>query len=332
MRRRARRRRTGTGPVLKDAENAGNRVAKNLRHLRKWARREGVTCFRVYDRDIPEVPITIDWYEGRAVLNDFRKSYEDRGEEAEAAWLDAVAAAVAQALELEPAHLFVKRRERMAGRRESGGRQYERLGDRGAWHEVGEGGHRFAVNLSDYLDTGLFLDHRITRARVGAEAAGKRVLNLFCYTGSFTVYAAGGGAASSLSIDLSRTYLDWAADNLALNKVDPRRHELRHGDVRELLDELAVARARFDLAVVDPPTFSNSKRMDGTFDVQRDHPDLLAAVARVLAPGGVIWFSTNHRRFHADFPPAWRASDETRATIPPDFRDAKIHRAWRIEV
>jgi 23S rRNA (guanine2445-N2)-methyltransferase / 23S rRNA (guanine2069-N7)-methyltransferase len=315
------------------ADALRNRVAKNLRHLRKWARREGVTCFRIYDRDIPEVPITIDSYEGRIVVNDYRKAYADRDEDAAAAWLDDMVAAAAAPLEVDAGAVFVKRRERMAGRRETG-RQYVRVGDAGAWFEVGEGGHRFVVNLSDYVDTGLFLDHRLTRARVGAEAAGRRVLNLFCYTASFTVYAAAGGAASSRSVDLSKTYLDWAADNLARNRIDRRRHVLEHGDVGEVLDALAASRDRFDLAIVDPPTFSNSKRMDGTFDVQRDHASLLAAVARVLAPGGVMWFSTNHRRFQLELPASvasrWQVVDETRATLPPDFRDPRVHRAWRI--
>jgi 23S rRNA (cytosine1962-C5)-methyltransferase len=315
------------------AESLGNRVAKNARHLRKWAKREGVTCNRIYDRDIPEAPVTIDWYEGHAVLHDVRTQYSDRDEAAAAVWLDEVVAAAARALEIEPAAIHVKRRERMANRAETG-RQYGKLGETGVKLEVGEGGHRFLVNLTDYLDTGLFLDHRITRARVGAEAAGKRVLNLFCYTASFTVYAAAGGAASSISIDLSKTYLEWAAENLARNRIDPRKHDLRHGDVREALDDLALSRPRFDLAIVDPPTFSNSARMDGTFDIQRDHPSLLLQVAKVMDPGGVIWFSTNHRRFGLELParlaPTWKVTDETRATIPPDFRDAKIHRAWRI--
>jgi 23S rRNA G2069 N7-methylase RlmK/C1962 C5-methylase RlmI len=319
-----------TADPARDAAALGNRIKKNLRRLGPWARREGITAFRVYDRDIPEVPVTVEWYEGKAVLHDVRTPYADRDEGAAAAWLDAVAAAAAGALDLDRADLFVKRRERMAGRRETG-RQYGKLAARGVWHEVGEGGYRFRINLSDYLDVGLFLDHRITRARVGAEAAGRRVLNLFCYTGAFTVHAAGGGAASSLSVDLSPTYLDWAAANLAANRIDPRRHQLRQGDVRTVLDELAAARARFDLAIVDPPTFSASKRMTGTFDVQRDHPALLAAVARLMAPGGVLWMSTNHRRFRlAELP--WPHRDETAATIPPDFRDRKIHQVWRIEV
>ncbi len=286
-----------------------NRLRKNLRHLRKWARREGVTCWRAYDRDLPEMQVTVDLYDGKVVINDFRGDHD-------------IEALVAELLEVTPDDVFVKRRARMT---HQAGSQYERLGERAAWHEVGEGGHRFAVNLSDYVDTGLFLDHRITRARVAAESAGKRVLNLFCYTGSFTVYAARAGATSSLSVDLSNTYLDWAADNLARNAIDVRRHQLLHGDVRVVLDDL---RDRFDLAVVDPPTFSNSKRMDGNFDVQRDHVALLTAVARVMAPGGVIWFSTNLRSFTLDALP-WPFTDETRATIPPDFRDPRIHTAYR---
>jgi len=300
------------------AEALGNRLRKNLRHLRKWARREGVTCWRVYDRDMPEVPVTVDWYEGRVVVNDFGVDWDPT---------DAVVAA----LEVDPIAVYTKRRARMthhAGTADEA-RQYERLDERGARFEVGEGGHRFVVNLSDYTDTGLFLDHRITRARVAAEAGGKRVLNLFCYTAAFTVHVARAGAASSRSVDLSKTYLEWAGENLALNAIDPRRHVLEHGDVKVVLEELAAARARFDLAVVDPPTFSNSKRMDGTFDVQRDHAELLAAVARVMAPGGVIWFSTNLRSFQLA-PPPWPFTDETHATIPPDFRDPRIHRAYRI--
>ncbi len=301
------------------AEALGNRLRKNLRHLRKWAKREGVTCWRVYDRDIPDVPLTVDVYHcsgsAKVVLNDFGCAFE-------------ATPVVAELLEIAPELVFVKRRARMthkAGDADEA-RQYERLAERGAWFEVGEGGHRFEVNLSDYTDTGLFLDHRITRARVAAEATGKRVLNLFAYTAAFTVYVARAGAASSLSVDLSKTYLEWAARNLALNAIDPRRHVLEHGDVKVVLGDL---RDRFDLAVVDPPTFSNSKRMDGTFDVQRDHAELLAAVARVMAPGGVIWFSTNLRSFALDALP-WPFTDETRATIPPDFHDPKIHRAFRI--
>jgi len=309
----------------------GNRLAKRWRHLGVWARREGVTCFRVYDRDIPEVPLVVDWYEGRAVIGDRRRPRDDdeAGPADDAAWLERMVEAACAVLGVGADDVFVKRR---APQRHREGQQYERVAARGAWHEVGEGGRRFRVNLSDYLDTGLFLDHRLTRARVAAEAEGARFLNLYCYTGAFTVYAATAGAASSTSVDLSRTYLDWAADNLALNGVDPRRHALVQADVRAFLRGAADRGERWDLAVVDPPTFSHSKRMDYVLDLARDHAALLHDVARVLAPDGVIWFSTNRRRFALDAGAfaGWEIDDLTRRTIPPDFRDATAHRVWRM--
>jgi 23S rRNA G2069 N7-methylase RlmK/C1962 C5-methylase RlmI len=293
-----------------------NRVRKNARHLGKWARREGVTCWRVYDRDIPEIPLTIDRYEDALVINDYRAF--DR-EDADA-WLDDAVAAVAAAL--EAGEVFVKRRERLA--HHGAGQQYERQAERGAWRTVHEGGHRFRVNLSDYVDTGLFLDHRITRARVAAEPA-RTMLNLFGYTGAFSVYAAAAGMQTT-TVDLSNTYLEWAGENLALNRLTG---ELVRADVREFLADARHAHRRWDVVVVDPPTFSNSKRMDGTWDVQRDHAALLDDVLAVC--GGAVWFSTNRRRFKLELTdPSLAVSDMTRATIPPDFRDPKAHHAYRI--
>jgi 23S rRNA (cytosine1962-C5)-methyltransferase len=296
------------------AEMFANRVRKNARHLAKWAKRERVTCWRVYDRDIPEVPVTLDTYEGALVLNDYRIEQDDT------AWLDELAVVAKQTL--DASEIFVKQRERLAHRGDGG--QYERLDERGAWRVVNEGGHRFRVNLSDYIDTGLFLDHRITRARAGAERA-TSMLNLFCYTGAFSVYGAAAGMQTT-SVDLSKTYLDWARQNLELNQLDG---ELVHADVREFLVDARRDGRRWDLAIVDPPTFSNSKRMDYTWDVQRDHAALLDDVAAVT--NQVMWFSTNLRRFKL----AWTharatVSDETHATIPPDFRDQRIHHAFRI--
>ncbi|TMQ17728.1 MAG: SAM-dependent methyltransferase [Deltaproteobacteria bacterium] len=291
-----------------------NRVRKNARHLGKWASREGVTCWRVYDRDIPEIPVTVDSYEGALVINDYRAFDRDD------AWLDAAADAVTQVL--PPGEVFIKRRERLAHR--GAGQQYERQAEQGAWRTVGEGGHRFRVNLSDYVDTGLFLDHRITRARVAAEPA-RTMLNLFGYTGAFSVYAAAAGMQTT-TVDLSNTYLAWAGDNLALNGLTG---DLVHGDVREFLDDARRTGRRWDLAVVDPPTFSNSKRMDYTWDIQRDHRGLLEDVLAVTT--GIVWFSTNRRRFQLEVPdPALEVTDMTRATIPPDFRDARVHHAYRI--
>lgn len=293
-----------------------NRVRKNARHLAKWARREGVTCWRVYDRDIPEIPITVDTYEGALVINDYRAFERDD----EDAWLDAAVSAVRDVL--EPSEVFVKRRERLAHR--GAGQQYERQADHGAWRTVGEAGHKFRVNLSDYVDTGLFLDHRITRAKVAAEPA-RTMLNLFAYTGAFSVYAAAAGMRTT-TVDLSNTYLGWAAENLALNQLTG---ELVQADVREFLAEARRAGRRWELVVVDPPTFSNSKRMEYTWDIQRDHAALLEDVFAVCS--GVVWLSTNRRRFTLELPdPSLAVTDMTRATIPPDFRDPKIHHAYRI--
>jgi 23S rRNA G2069 N7-methylase RlmK/C1962 C5-methylase RlmI len=295
------------------AEMLANRVRKNARHLGKWARRTGTTCWRVYDRDIPEVPVTIDTYDGDLVVADYRIDAGDRG------WLDDIVAAARHALDAREA--FVKRHERLVDRR--AGHQYER-GAEDAWRVVAEGGHRFRCNLGGYLDTGLFLDHRITRARVAAEPCAT-MLNLFAYTGAFTVYAAAAGMQTT-TVDLSATYLAWARENLELNGL---AGELVRADAIEFLADARRAGRRWELAVVDPPTFSNSKRMDGTFDVQRDHVALLDAVAAVTTK--IIWFSTNRRRFRFE----WQRADativdETHATISPDFRDPRVHRAWRI--
>lgn len=301
---------------MTDMAMLANRVHKNARHLGKWARREGVTCWRVYDRDIPEIPITVDTYEGALVINDYRAFDGGDGD----AWLDAAVAAVTSAL--PPGDVFVKRRERFAHR--GADQQYERQSDQGAWRTVHEGGHAFRVNLSDYVDTGLFLDHRITRAKVAAEPA-RTMLNLFGYTGAFSVYAGAAGMQTT-TVDLSRTYLAWAAENLALNRLTG---ELVHADVRDFLADARRAGRRWDLVVVDPPTFSNSKRMDYTWDVQRDHPVLLRDALAVCT--GVVWFSTNRRRFRLALDsPTVAIADHTHATIPPDFRDGKIHHAYRI--
>ena len=291
-----------------------NRVRKNARHLGKWAKREHVTCYRVYDRDIPEVPVTLDTYEGALVLNDYRIEQHDT------AWLDELATAAKTTLDAR--EVFVKQRERLAHRGEGG--QYERQDDRGAWRTVHEGGHQFRVNLSDYIDTGLFLDHRITRMRAAAEPAAT-MLNLFCYTGAFSVHCAAAGMQTT-SVDLSNTYLDWARENLELNQLSG---EIIHADVREFLADARRAGRRWDLTIVDPPTFSNSKRMDYTWDIQRDHAALLDDVAAVTAK--VIWFSTNLRRFKLAWTePRAQVKDETHATLPPDFRDKRIHHAFRI--
>ncbi|MBA3461650.1 MAG: class I SAM-dependent methyltransferase [Deltaproteobacteria bacterium] len=301
-------------------EMFANRVAKTARHLAKWAKRERVTCYRVYDRDIPELPVTVDRYEDAIVLNDYR--YQDaQGERGGGDdWLHQVRDAAAEALGASEA--FVKQRERLTHR---DGQQYEKLDDAGDLRTVHEGGHAFRVNLSGYVDTGLFLDHRITRAKVAAES-GATMLNLFAYTGSFSVYAAAAGKQTT-TVDLSNTYLDWARENLALNKLGG---EVIHADVREFLADARRAGRTWDVIICDPPTFSNSKRMDYVWDVQRDHGALLDDLMEVWSGSGAVWFSTNKKKFVLDWSPQrGEVTDQTRATTPPDFRSTP-HHAFRI--
>jgi 23S rRNA (cytosine1962-C5)-methyltransferase len=306
-------------------DDFANRVHKNARHLRKWARRLGIEAYRVYDRDVPEFAVALDLYGPRAHLQEY-----DRGAQAgrthDEAWAQSVRAAAADALGMAPGDVVLKLRPKRRGHA-----QHEKTGAGGEDFIVMEGGHRFIVNLHAYLDTGLFLDHRDTRALVRSQARGKRFLNLFCYTGSFTVYAAAGGAASSLSLDLSNTYLDWARRNLELNGVDPSRHRLERADVLEWLEQAASSEAGFDLVVLDPPSFSASKSMRRTLDVQRDHPELLDRCARLLAPGGILYFSTNLRTFRLHSAAAARLQGEeiSARTVPEDFRNRRVHRCWR---
>ena len=238
--------------------------------------------------------------------------------------------AAAAELGVPPDRTFLKAR-----RRQREGGQYEKVGDRRATTWVKEGGLEFEVNLSDYVDTGLFLDHRQTRALVRAESAGKRFLNLFCYTGAFSVHAAAGGAAQTTSVDLSNTYLEWTRTNLARNGFrDAGRHRTVRDEARGFLEH-RVRRGEppFDLVVCDPPTFSRSAKSATPWDVERDHADLLELVARNLAPGGVVYFSTNFRRFHLAaerLASRYSIREITRQTIPEDFRDTRVHRAWRL--
>ncbi|MCB9539488.1 MAG: class I SAM-dependent methyltransferase [Myxococcales bacterium] len=300
-----------------------NRLRKNARHRRKWARRAGVSCYRLYDRDIPEVPLAVDWYDGRLHVAEFVRP-DDRDADEHEAWLDVVVARGAEALQVAPEAVYLKRRQR-----QKGASQYERQDGSGERFEVTEGGLRFWVNLRDYLDTGLFLDHRQTRAMVRAEAEDRRVLNLFAYSGTFSVYAADGGARATTTVDLSNTYCAWARDNLALNGHDGPQHRVEQADVLTWLDDTFERGDRFDLVVLDPPTFSNSKRMRDTWDVQRDHPELLASTLRLLSHGGVLYFSTNARRFRLEPPAGAAVTDLTAETVPPDFTK-RPHRCWRM--
>lgn len=303
-----------------------NRLRKNSRHWAKWAKRRNIHCYRIYDRDVPEFPVVLDIYEQKAHLQEFDTGWQI-SEEEHALWVESVRMAASEVLELPPAAIIFKQRQRQRGMA-----QYEKTGARGEDFIVHEGGHRFIVNLEEYLDTGLFLDHRNTRRLVQEKAAGKRFLNLFAYTGSFTVYAAAGGATRSTTVDLSNTYQDWARRNFELNGMDMTRHELIRADVFGFLNEEVKQGERYGLIVMDPPTFSNSKKMNGALDVQRDHTLLINQCLKLLTEDGELFFSTNLRSFQLD-----EAALETRQvaeisgqTIPEDFRNKKIHRCWLI--
>ena len=300
-----------------------NRLQKNLKLLGKWARREGVECYRVYDADMPEYAVAIDLYGDWVHVQEYAAPRTIEPEKAQARLFDALAA-IPQALGVDKSKVVVKRRER-----QSGTKQYTRQAAQGVFREVNEGGVKLLVNLTDYLDTGLFLDHRPLRLRIQKEAAGKRFLNLYCYTATATVHAAKGGARTTTSVDLSKTYLDWARRNLSLNGFSDK-NKLEQGDVMAWLE---ADRNEYDLIFIDPPTFSNSKRMEGIFDVQRDHVQLLDLAMTRLAPDGVLYFSNNFRKFILDEGLAARYSVEeiSAKTIDPDYaRNSKIHRAWRL--
>lgn len=320
-----------------------NRLEKNIKRLAKLAQRAQVSCYRLYDADMPEYSFAIDRFEAVA-SGDLHLHVQ---EYAAPASIDADAArrrrrealsSLPGALQIAPERIHLRLRQR-----QSGSEQYQRQSAappstaEQRTLTVQEGGLKFLVNLDDYLDTGLFLDHRLTRARLRERARGARFLNLFCYTASASVYAASGGASSTVSVDLSNSYLDWAAANFKLNGLDPAQHRLQRADCREWLREAAQQPAggalAFDLIFLDPPTFSNSKRMQGVLDVQRDHPELIEMCMRLLAPGGLLLFSTNAQRFRPD--PAleqrWQVTDISAQTLPFDFeRNRRIHRCFEI--
>lgn len=302
-----------------------NRLTKVFRHLKKLARRQNIACYRVYDDDIPEFPFSIELYEDKVYVAEYQRRH-GMEEEAHETWLDGCLELISKVLEIPLDHIFVKQRQRKQNRQA----QYEKLSFESQEMIVHEAGLKFKVNLSDYLDTGLFLDHRITRGMVREEAKDKKVLNLFCYTGSFSVYAAAGGAAQVTSTDLSKTYLSWAEENMRLNDIDVSKHEFVHADVLQYLDILKLN--TFDLVIMDPPTFSNSKRMKDFLDIQRDHVTLLNKVLLATKKGGVIYFSNNYRRFILDEAQIEASSirDITTPTTPFDFQQKLIRKCYRI--
>ncbi|MDT8449292.1 MAG: bifunctional 23S rRNA (guanine(2069)-N(7))-methyltransferase RlmK/23S rRNA (guanine(2445)-N(2))-methyltransferase RlmL [Wenzhouxiangellaceae bacterium] len=313
-------------PRVPPAEDLANRVHKNLRRLKKWRVREDVTCYRVYDADIPEYALAVDVYETDdgpwLHVQEYAPPASVDARSARAR-LRAALGALPPAMDVPAERMVFKVRRRQRGRA-----QYEKHGTTGRFLTVREGPCRLLVNLTDYLDTGLFLDHRPIRRWLGEHAGGKRFLNLFCYTGAATVHAAKGGARETVSVDLSNTYLDWLKRNLTLNGLDRERHRTVRADAREWLGR---CRETFDLVFLDPPSFSASKKMDASLDIQRDHAALIRAAMRCVAPGGVLVFSANLRRFRLDEELAgeFDFDDRSARSIPKDFeRNARIHRCW----
>ena len=329
------------------AEMFANRLQKNLKKLSKWARQNHVTCYRVYDADLPEYAAAVDIYQGEAYHSQLTSlAYIPAGEQT---WVNVqeyeppksidqhkadqrlagLLAEIPHVLGVNREQVFLKIR-----RKQKSTDQYEKQGDQGRFHIIEEGGVKLLVNFEDYLDTGLFLDHRPIRMLIQRQAKDKRFLNLFAYTGAATVHATVGGAKSTTTVDMSNTYINWAKNNMALNKCTGE-HEFIQANCLEWLEHEARQPypRQYDLIFLDPPTFSNSKRMDDVFDIQNDHVQLIKNTVTLLAPDGVLYFSTNFRRFKIDKPALSELSleDITATTIPEDFsRNPRIHYCWRI--
>jgi len=313
--------------IARQAQMLANRVKKRFDPLRRRFARQSIEAFRLYDWDIPEIRAVVDWYAGHLVVGEYMRR------QSTAAWLPAMGQALAAALGVPVANVHLK--QRIAGKPE--GRRYERIGSTDKMVTVGERDLTFYVNLDDWVDTGLFADHRDTRQMIRQMAAGKDFLNLYGYTGTFCCYAAKGGARSSVSVDRSKTATRWARQNLALNGIDPTAHIAVEIDSFDFLKTLARKRQRFDMAMVDPPSYSTTAASGDQFNVVRDHPALLQAVLGVMRPGATVIFSTNHQ----DFALATEGLDVagieeiTAATIPQDYvrkRRPPIHRCWQIDV
>ncbi len=309
------------------AVDFANRLQKNSKKIEKWARQQGINAYRLYDADLPEYNLAVDRYDDHIVVQEYAAPKNIDENKARQRLLDAVTATL-QVTGVETNKLILKVRQKQKGTN-----QYEKLANKGDYFYVNEYGAKLWVNLTNYLDTGLFLDHRLTRKMLGEMAKGKDVLNLFAYTGSATVHMALGGAKSTTTVDMSNTYLNWAEQNLLLNELEGKQHKLIQADC---LQWLARCDRQFDLIFVDPPTFSNSKRMEDSWDVQRDHIKLMTQLKRILRPNGTIVFSNNKRGFKMDVEGletlGLSAVDITAKTLPLDFeRNKQIHNCWVVK-
>jgi 23S rRNA (cytosine1962-C5)-methyltransferase len=304
-----------------------NRLEKVYRHLGKQAKRMAITCYRLYDHDLPEFPFCIEIYEQNVYVAEYKRRHgmsEDEHDE----WIRRSIVVICEILKVSDENIFLKLRQKKPGRLG----QYQKTAEKRSEFIVEENGLKFIVNLSDYLDTGLFLDHRVTREKVRGEAKDKRVLNLFSYTGSFSVYAASGEANEVVTVDLSNTYLDWAKRNMQLNGfIDLSNYKFMQADVLQYLN--TVPENYFDIIILDPPTFSNSKRMEDILDIQRDHVNLINDCLRILKPGGKIYFSTNYKRFVLDTASIQSSliKDITKQTTPFDFEGRTNRVCYLIE-
>ncbi|KGT93594.1 bifunctional 23S rRNA (guanine(2069)-N(7))-methyltransferase RlmK/23S rRNA (guanine(2445)-N(2))-methyltransferase RlmL [Enterobacter cancerogenus] len=308
------------------AEDFANRLRKNLKKLEKWAKQSNIECYRLYDADLPEYNVAVDRYGDWVVIQEYAPPKTVDANKARQRLFDVISATLS-VLEIPANRLVMKTRERQKGKN-----QYQKLGEKGDFFEVQEFDARLLVNLTDYLDTGLFLDHRLARQMLGKMSAGKDFLNLFAYTGTASVHAGLGGAKTTTTVDMSRTYLEWAERNLRLNGLTGRQHRLMHADC---LSWLRDSDEQFDLIFIDPPTFSNSKRMEDDFDVQRDHMMLMQNLKRLLRRGGTIMFSNNKRGFKMDLDGlaalGLQAQEITQKTLSQDFaRNRQIHNCWLV--
>ena len=308
------------------ADMLANRVRKRFQHLRKRFAREQIDVFRLYDWDIPEIRAVVDWYAGHLVVGEYTRK------QSTPEWLPMMGRAVAEAMGVPSEKLHLK--ERFYGHAD--GRRYQRIDYTDQLIVVGERDLRFYVNPWDYVDTGLFADHRDTRQMVRKMSEGKDFLNLFCYTGAFSCYAASGGARTTVSVDRSKTAVDWARRNFELNGMVSKDHHLIQAHAFDFLSKACRRNQRFDLAVVDPPSFYTIRSREDRFDIAREHPVLLQAVLRVMREGGTIFFSTNHQNFVPAMEdlPVTRLEEITEKTIPVDYVNKRktIHRCWRITV
>jgi Predicted SAM-dependent methyltransferases len=320
-----------TLPEIGDGEDKSsplkNCIRNNYRHVRKWAKRTMTDCFRIYDREIREFPLAIDYYAGRFCVHYFAKTRES--DDPPQKLVDLTVNTLTSLFNADPAAIYWRTRIKREKRE-----QYEKAGESQEYFTVMEYGVKFKVNLLDYLDTGLFLDHRETRRLVAAESKGKRVLNLFAYTCSFSVHAALAGSTFTKSVDMSNTYTAWGRDNFKINSLSLINNEIVRADCMKFLDAEIRTGKKYDVIIIDPPTISRSKKMEGMFDIQLDYIFLLSKSLQLLSKGGVIFFSTNSRKFVFDkIAFASTTIDEiSYKTLPVDFHDPKIHRCWKIKL